>query len=66
MKYLIAMMAIWLMASCTSPIEGGDFCDLAEPLGTTNPDLARAIVAIDRPFAVDLNEHNELVKGCGK
>ena len=64
MKWIILTTAILSTVSC-GEIRKGDFCDLAEVLGTTDESLAIDIVERDVDLARGLNRHNRLVDECG-
>lgn len=60
-------MMLSLTASCgPNAIQMGDFCAIAEPLQTSNRELAVTIVQQDRDLAKGLNRHNAKVGECGK
>lgn len=61
MKWILSMMIVSLMASCGTE---GDFCDIANPITTTDRELGEFIVDRDRGMAKELNRHNRLVSAC--
>ena len=60
---LMSLMMTVFLTGCF-PVDGGNFCDLAEMLATKDEALARDIVIKDRDLAKGMNRHNLLVGEC--
>ena len=58
--YLMLTLLPVLLANC---VKAGDFCDLAEPMVTTDK-LAATIVKEDRALAERMATQNKQLKAC--